>query len=116
MIIQRMLAICSSILILGLGSQSSFSSSYELVVTVDDLTTGEKVEEVKSDRVYSPYAGRNYPDQVLFGDMHFHTDLSFDAGLVGTSLDAHDGFKVARGEKVISNSGQHGEYRKSDLY
>ena len=35
-----------------------------------------------------------------------HTNLSFDAGLVGTSLDVHDGFRVARGEKVISNSGQ----------
>jgi hypothetical protein len=106
MIIQRTLAICSSVLILGLGSQSSFSSPYEVSVTADDLKIGEKAVEVKSDRVYSPYVGRDYPDQVLFGDMHFHTDLSFDAGLVGTSLDAHDGFKVARGEKVISNSGQ----------
>ena len=66
-------------------------------ITQDDL-----VEE----RVYSPYAGRAYPDQVFFGDMHFHTDLSFDAGLIGTTLDAHDGFRMARGEQVISNTGQ----------
>ncbi len=63
-------------------------------------------DDFKDERVYSPYAGRAYPDQVLFGDTHFHTNLSFDAGLIGTSLDAHDGFQMARGEKVISNTGQ----------
>jgi hypothetical protein len=63
-------------------------------------------EDFAEESVYSPFVGRAYPDQVLFGDMHFHTNLSFDAGLVGTSLDVHDGFRVARGEKVISNTGQ----------
>lgn len=75
----------------------NFASSYELVLTEDDF-----VEE----KVYSPYAGRYYADQVFFGDTHFHTELSFDAGLVGTTLDVHDGFRMARGEKVISNTGQ----------
>ncbi len=55
---------------------------------------------------YSPFVGRAYPDQVLFGDLHFHTEISFDAGLIGTSLDMHDAFRVARGEKIISNTGQ----------
>ena len=64
------------------------------------------VEDFKEKKVYSPYAGRAYPDQVLFGDTHFHTNLSFDAGLVGTTLDVHAGYRFARGEKVISNSGQ----------
>ena len=67
---------------------------------------GIKAEDLEPEKVYSPYAGRAYADQVFFGDMHFHTNLSFDAGLVGTSLDVHDGFRVARGEKVISNTGQ----------
>ncbi len=43
---------------------------------------------------------------MFFGDTHFHTELSFDAGLIGTSLDVHDGFRMARGETVISNTGQ----------
>ena len=64
------------------------------------------VEDFKEKKVYSPYAGRAYSDQVLFGDTHFHTNLSFDAGLVGTTLDVHAGYRFARGEKVISNSGQ----------
>ncbi|MEP3298087.1 MAG: DUF3604 domain-containing protein [Pseudoruegeria sp.] len=55
---------------------------------------------------YSPFIGRSYPDQVLFGDLHFHTEISFDAGLIGTSLTMHDAFKIARGEKILSNTGQ----------
>jgi hypothetical protein len=78
----------------------------ETVVDPDDIKLGTKQEKPQQERVYSPHVGRDYPDQVLFGDMHFHTELSFDAGLIGTSLDAHDGYKVARGEKVISNTGQ----------
>jgi hypothetical protein len=66
------------------------------------LTKDDFVEE----RVYSPYAGRAYADQVFFGDMHGHTNVSFDAGLIGTTLDAHDGYRFARGEKVFSNGGQ----------
>ena len=84
----------------------SSASPQEVTVTPDMLDVSPTPKEAAPGPVYSPYAGRNYPDQVLFGDTHFHTELSFDAGLVGTSLDAHDGFKVARGEKVISNTGQ----------
>jgi len=75
----------------------STAVAQELEVTVKDFA---------EQKVYSPYAGRAYADQVFFGDTHFHTELSFDAGLIGTSLDAHDGFRMARGEKVISNTGQ----------
>ncbi len=59
-----------------------------------------------TDRVYSPYAGRAYPDRVLFGDTHFHTNLSFDAGLIGTLLDVDAAYRCARGEQVLSNTGQ----------
>ena len=45
-------------------------------------------------------------NQVFFGDTHFHTNLSFDAGLVGTRLDVDAGYRFARGETVISNTGQ----------
>ena len=56
--------------------------------------------------IYSPFVGRAYADQVFFGDTHFHTNLSFDAGLVGTTLGVDEGYRFARGEKVISNTGQ----------
>jgi hypothetical protein len=55
---------------------------------------------------FSPYAFRDFPDQVLFGDMHIHSNLSPDAGLLGTSLSAEDVYRAARGETVLSNTGQ----------
>jgi len=87
----------TSALVIFLGTSPAFASPYDHPVTVEDF---------QDERIYSPYAGRNYPDQVLFGDTHFHTNLSFDAGLVGTTLDVDAGYRFARGEKVISNTGQ----------
>ena len=37
-------------------------------------------------RAYSPYAERNFPTRVLWGDTHLHTALSFDAGAFGARL------------------------------
>ncbi len=102
MFVNRLLSVITSFFIsavcgLSIGASPATASPQELVVTEEDF---------KEERVYSPYAGRAYADQVFFGDMHFHTELSFDAGLIGTTLDAHDGYRMARGEKVISNTGQ----------
>jgi hypothetical protein len=55
---------------------------------------------------YSPYAGRDYPTRVFFGDTHVHTATSFDAGAFGTTLGPGDAYRFARGDEVISNSGQ----------
>ena len=100
MIPGRCVTPCNAPVLLGvlvLVMQASAAFASPPVVTEEDF--GDQ-------RVYSPYAGRNYADQVLFGDTHFHTNLSFDAGLVGTTLTVDDGYRMARGEKVISNSGQ----------
>jgi hypothetical protein len=95
----RTLAIGSLMWIaLGLaGAPGQLFAQVETEVTKEDLT---------QERIYSPHAGRDYPDQVLFGDTHFHTNLSFDAGLVGTRLTMDEGYRFARGEMVISNTGQ----------
>ena len=63
-------------------------------------------DDLEQERVYSPYADRNYPDQVFFGDTHVHTNLTPDAGLIGTTLDVHAAYRFARGETVVSNTGQ----------
>jgi len=97
MIANRHVIIAGAFSILLIAAGSELVSSQELIVTEEDFA---------EERVYSPYAGRAYSDQVFFGDTHFHTELSFDAGLIGTSLDVHDGFRMARGETVISNTGQ----------
>lgn len=56
---------------------------------------------------YSPWAGRELPREVYWGDTHLHTSLSLDANLFGvTELDASDAFAFARGETVVATSGQ----------
>jgi hypothetical protein len=56
--------------------------------------------------VYSPYAGRSYPTRPFFGDTHLHTSFSMDAGASGARLNPNDAYRFARGEEVISNTGQ----------
>jgi hypothetical protein len=37
-------------------------------------------------KAYSPFAQRNFPVEVFWGDTHLHTGLSMDAGLFGARL------------------------------
>ena len=55
---------------------------------------------------YSPYAGRNYPLRVLWGDTHLHTDNSLDAAAFGNTLGPEEAYRFARGEEVLSSTGQ----------
>lgn len=87
--------LCSGLALLALTTTDA--AAYDGGVPGETMGGGE---------VYSPFVGRSYPDRVLFGDLHFHTEISFDAGLIGTSLNMHDAFRVARGERIISNTGQ----------
>jgi hypothetical protein len=54
---------------------------------------------------FSPYAGRNFPDQVFWGDTHLHTGMSMDAGAFGARLMPTDAYRFALGEEVISSTG-----------
>ena len=55
---------------------------------------------------YSPYASRSFPDHVYWGDTHLHTRLSPDAGLFGNTLGLEEAYRFARGEEVVSSTGQ----------
>ncbi len=91
-------ALMTMLVVFGIAihTGNSFAQS-EIVVTDDDFAEAN---------VYSPYADKAYPDHVLFGDTHVHTTLSPDAGLLGTTLSVDDAYRFARGETVVSNTGQ----------
>ena len=55
---------------------------------------------------YSPYANRNFPTRVYWGDTHLHTAYSFDAGAFGCRLGPPDAYRFARGDEVTSSTGQ----------
>jgi hypothetical protein len=77
------------------------------VVAQDAVPPPESLEHVypKQDH-YSPYAGRNFPTQVFWGDTHLHTGMSLDAGAFGATLTPDDAYRFARGEEVTSSTGQ----------
>jgi hypothetical protein len=57
-------------------------------------------------KAYSPYAGRNFPSRIFWGDTHLHTDISMDAGAFGNRLGLDEAYKFARGEEVTASGGR----------
>ena len=68
--------------------------------------TIETLSVAYTGKAYSPYAKRSFPERPLWGDSHVHTDLSMDAGLFGTRLSPREAYRFARGEEVVSSTGQ----------
>ena len=66
----------------------------------------ESLSGAYTGKAYSPYAHRNFPERPLWGDSHLHTSLSMDAGLFGNRLPPSEAYRFARGEEVVSSSGQ----------
>jgi hypothetical protein len=50
--------------------------------------------------------GQDYPNNVYFGDTHFHSSLSVDSGLIGNRVDLDGAIRFSRGEEVITSTGQ----------
>jgi hypothetical protein len=69
----------------------------------------ENLEKALSEKYkgksYSPYAARDFANELLWGDSHLHTGLSFDAGAAGCILTPEDAYRFARGEEVVSSFG-----------
>ena len=71
-----------------------------------DTGSPDKGKVVEQPKPYSPYVDQHFPQRVLFGDMHHHSSLSVDSGLIGNTNGPDVSFRFARGEMVKSNSGQ----------
>jgi len=66
----------------------------------------ESLSDLYPGEAYSPYAQRRFPSSPLWGDTHLHTGLSVDAGLFGARLGLEEAYRFARGEEVVSSTGQ----------
>jgi hypothetical protein len=78
------------------------------VATASDIGS-PSVEVLKGlypGKAYSPYAKRSFPSNVYWGETHLHTGLSLDAGLFGNTLGPEDAYRLARGEEIITSTGQ----------
>ena len=69
-------------------------------------TSKETLSKSYAGKVYSPFAGRNFPQRPLWGDTHLHTSVSFDAGGFGNRLAPRAAYHFASDEEVIASSGQ----------
>jgi uncharacterized protein DUF3604 len=66
----------------------------------------ENLESVYPGKAYSPYAKRSFPSNVYWGETHVHTGLSLDAGLFGNTTGPDTAYRLARGEEIITSTGQ----------
>ena len=76
------------------------ASSAQLPAPTDDVK-----DAFPAHKHYSPYAGRNFPTEVFWGDTHLHTGNSLDAGAFGARLLPEDAHRFARGEELTSSTG-----------
>ncbi len=58
------------------------------------------------------YAVTKYPTEVLWGDTHLHTTNSLDARVLGVTLDAADSYAFARGDEVVTSTGQRAQLQR----
>ena len=74
----------------------------------EDVKAGIATKDKKplKEAGYSPYAGKNYPTRVLWGDTHLHTNLSLDARAFGVTLGPEEAYRLARGEEITTSHGK----------
>jgi len=89
---------CLAVMVGMLGSSLSNASG----MTPSESTLENAPYKTKK---FSPYAGRDYPTDVYWGDTHVHTNISLDAGAFGNRLGLDDAYRFARGEEVVSSTG-----------
>lgn len=70
---------------------------------VIQLPTKEGVAEIAPPQ-FSPYAGRDFPTKVYWGDTHLHTAVSVDAGTMNR-IGQEDAYRFARGEEITTTHG-----------
>jgi len=100
--------------ILKIARLSVITATAIVVIGQSSFTQADYAGSVKKDDVkgvfkkpgYSPYAGRNFPTRVYWGDTHLHTNLSLDARAFGVTLGPEDAYQLARGDEITTTHGE----------
>ena len=91
----------------GIGREHLLSCPALAQETTDEGTIApQEAQTLFPKPGYSPYAGNTFPTRPLFGDTHLHTSQSFDAISFGNFLGPEEAYQFARGEEVMSSTGQ----------
>jgi hypothetical protein len=93
-------------MILGLMIGTILLGLATVQVVLGQEFTLDRDQLVEQPEPYSPYVDQYFPQQVFFGDTHFHSSLSVDSGLIGNTLGLEQAFRFARGEEVVTSTGQ----------
>jgi len=89
----------------GQATRGLLAIVWILLVGVPAFASADR--NASKDVPYSPYVGKRHPTRVYWGDTHVHTNLSADGNLAGnTDVGPEDAYRFARGEEVVSQSGQ----------
>ena len=88
----------------ALSSPAFAVSTPNEVTTPNEMAPGSVAQDAP-ERGYSPYADRDYPTKVWFGDTHHHTANSGDAFMNGDRLSPEQAYRFALGEQVTSSTG-----------
>jgi hypothetical protein len=73
------------------------------------IPSQESLQGFYTGTTYSPYAQREFPSQVFWGDTPVHTNISLDAGMFGNTLGPDEAYRFAKGEQ--SGLGGHRKWR-----
>ena len=92
--------------VLAVSLIAIFIISQPVAASDTGTPTADMLSNAYTGKVYSPYAKRGIPERPLWGDSHLHTSLSMDAGLFGNRLSPREAYRFARGEEVVSSTGQ----------
>ena len=90
----------------GIAVMLSAPLGAQVADPVGIIPTEEAVRSGLKEPGYSPYAGRNFPTKVLWGDTHLHTSLSLDARAFGVTLGPAEALQLARGDEITTSHGE----------
>lgn len=93
----------AAVAVLLASASSAMAQEMNVGDGVLQLPTKEGVAAIAPPQ-FSPYAGRNFPTKVFWGDTHLHTAVSVDAGTMNR-IGQEDAYRFARGEEITTTHG-----------